>query len=148
MTGYRFAAAAASLREPLRRCIRGCTTRRFGDSHRPPGIGLPTPALAVVCLTAATAVFAQNPSGAPTDAEILALVKTHCVQCHAAEPTHEAFARAPAGVLLETIAQISANAPRVFTQVAVTRAMPLGNETGMTDQERARLAAWIESRAK
>ena len=100
-----------------------------------------------ILVAAATAGFAQAP-GPPTDAEILALMKTHCVACHAAEPTHEAFAKAPAGVLLETIPQIAANAARIMTQVIVTRAMPLGNETGMTDEERDRIAAWIEGRNK
>jgi uncharacterized membrane protein len=95
----------------------------------------------IVAVTAAPAAFAQAP---PTDAEMLALMRTHCVACHAAEPTHEAFARAPAGVLLETIPQIAANAARIMTQVVVNRAMPLGNETGMTDEERDRIAAWIE----
>ena len=95
----------------------------------------------------ATTAFAQAP-GPPTDAEILALVRTHCVPCHAAEPTHEAFAKAPAGILLETIPQIAANAARIMTQVVVNRAMPLGNETGMTDEERDRIAAWIEGRNK
>src|SRR5262249_158799 len=73
---------------------------------------------------------------------------THCVTCHAAEPTHEAFAKAPAGVLLETIPQVAANAARIMTQVVVNRAMPLGNQTGMTDEERDRIAAWIEGRNK
>jgi uncharacterized membrane protein len=104
-------------------------------------------AATILALTtaAATAAFAQAP-GPPTDAEILALMKTHCVACHAAEPTHEAFAKAPAGILLETIPQIAANAPRIMTQVVVNRAMPLGNQTGMTDEERDRIAAWIERR--
>ena len=74
-------------------------------------------------------------------------MKKHCVACHAAEPTHEAFAKAPAGVLLETIAQVAGNAERIVTQV-VNGAMPLGNQTGMTDDERNRIAAWAESRRK
>jgi uncharacterized membrane protein len=100
-----------------------------------------------IAVTTAPAAFAQAPAP-PTDAEMLALMRAHCVQCHAAEPTHEAFAKAPAGVLLETIPQIAANAARIMTQVVVNRAMPLGNETGMTDEERDRVAAWIEGRAK
>ena len=84
--------------------------------------------------------------GAPSDAEILALVKTHCVRCHATEPTHDAFAKPPAGIVLETIEEIARNAPKIMNQVVVQRAMPLGNETGMTDAERDRLAAWIEGR--
>jgi uncharacterized membrane protein len=75
-------------------------------------------------------------------------MKTHCVMCHAAEPAHPAFARPPAGVLLETLPQIAASAARIMTQAVVTRAMPLGNETGMTDAERDRIAAWIEGRSK
>jgi mono/diheme cytochrome c family protein len=127
-------------REPIR-------SDRHG-SLCPPCAATAGSALVVATLILApTAAFAQAPAP-PTDAEILALVRTHCVACHAAEPTHEAFAKAPAGVLLETLAQITANAARILDQVIVTRAMPLGNETGMTDEERDRIAAWIEGRAK
>jgi uncharacterized membrane protein len=104
-------------------------------------------AAAALLTAAATAAFGQTP-GSPTDAEILALMKAHCVPCHAAEPTHEAFAKAPAGVLLETIAQVAGNAAKIMTQVVVDRAMPLGNQTGMTDEERDRIASWIEGRSK
>jgi uncharacterized membrane protein len=104
--------------------------------------------VAAIFAAATTAAFGQAPTGPPTDAEMLALMKGHCVQCHAAEPTHEAFAKPPAGVLLETIEQVVRNAPRIMTQVVVNRAMPLGNLTGMTDEERDRVAAWIEGRAK
>jgi uncharacterized membrane protein len=103
--------------------------------------------LMTVLVATPTTSFAQAPAP-PTDAEILALMRAHCVACHAAEPTHEAFAKAPAGVLLETIPQVAANAARIMTQVAVNRAMPLGNQTGMTDEERDRIAAWIEGRNK
>ncbi len=101
----------------------------------------------VLLLMASTASSAQAP-GRPTDAEILALMKAHRAMCHAAEPTHPAFATAPAGVCLETLPQVAADADRILAQVTVTRAMPLGNETGMTDAERGRLAAWIEGRQK
>jgi uncharacterized membrane protein len=103
--------------------------------------------VAAVLTAAPTASFAPAPAP-PTDAEILALMRAHCVACHAAEPTHEAFAKAPAGVLLETIPQVAANAARIMTQVVVNRVMPLGNQTGMTDGERDRIAAWIEGRNK
>jgi uncharacterized membrane protein len=147
MTGFRLAISAASKRPRSPHRSVGAVGRSGAALHRP-GTGLLVSGLAAACLIAAAAGFAQPAAEAPTDAEILALMKAHCVQCHAAEPTHEAFARAPAGVLLETIAQISGNASRILTQVTVTRAMPLGNETGMTDQERERIAAWIEGRPK
>jgi uncharacterized membrane protein len=79
--------------------------------------------------------------------EILALMEAHCVMCHAVEPAHPAFAKAPVGVLLETIPQVAANADRIMAQVVVTGAMPFGNET-MTDEERSRIAAWIRGRGR
>jgi uncharacterized membrane protein len=106
------------------------------------------PAAAAFFVATVTAASGQTPTGPPTDAEILALTKTHCVPCHAVEPTHEAFAKAPAGIMLESIEQVARYADRIMTQVVVTRAMPLGNQTGMTDQERDRIAAWIEGRSK
>ncbi len=136
--GQRLPASASRARELIRSGRRG--------SLCPPWAPTAGTALVVATLIfAPAAAFAQAP---PTDAEILALVRTHCVACHAAEPTHEAFAKAPAGVLLETLAQVTANAARILDQVVVTRAMPLGNETGMTDEERDRIAAWIEGRTK
>lgn len=104
-------------------------------------------AVLMIASLSSTAALAQPP-GPPADAEILALMKAHCVMCHAAEPTHPAFAKAPAGVLLETIPQVAASAGRVMTQVVTTGAMPLGNETGMTDDERSRIAAWIQGLGK
>jgi uncharacterized membrane protein len=105
-------------------------------------------ALALAAFAVATAAYGQTAAaaGPPTDAEILALVKTHCVRCHATEPTHEAFAKPPKGIVLQTVEQISRNAPKILDQVVIQRAMPLGNETGMTDAERDLIAAWIEGR--
>jgi uncharacterized membrane protein len=127
--------------------IRPFSVMCFVRRARVPGGCYAIAALAVLA-AAATAALGQAPASPPTDAEILALAKTHCVPCHAAEPSHPAFAKAPAGILLETIEQIARNATKIRNQVVVERAMPLGNETDMTDQERDRIAAWIESRNK
>lgn len=102
--------------------------------------------LVVGALILARTIAPAETAELPTDADILAIVKTHCVPCHAAEPTHEAFAKPPAGIILETVEQIARYAGRIETQVVVERAMPLGNQTGMTDEERARIGVWIESR--
>jgi hypothetical protein len=147
---------AAWARARLRECALGQSlplsrARELIRNGRHGSLCPPCTPTAGTALVVATLIFAPAAAVAqapPTDAEILALVRTHCVACHAAEPTHEAFAKAPAGVLLETLAQITANAGRILDQVVVTRAMPLGNETGMTDEERDRIAAWIEGRTK
>jgi mono/diheme cytochrome c family protein len=136
--GQRLPLSASRARELIR-------SGRHGSRCPPCAAAAGTALVGATLIFASSAAFAQAP---PTDAEILALVRTHCVACHAAEPTHEAFAKAPAGVVLETLAQITTNAARILDQVAVTRAMPLGNETGMTDEERDRIAAWIEGRTK
>jgi uncharacterized membrane protein len=80
------------------------------------------------------------------DAEALALMQKHCVMCHAAKPTHESFQEAPKNIALETIADIKKHAATIFAQTVQTKAMPLANQTGMTDQERATLAQWLKNR--
>ena len=49
--------------------------------------------------------------------------------------------------MLHTPELIAANAQKIYEQVVVTKVMPIGNLTGMTDDERATLAAWIAAGA-
>jgi uncharacterized membrane protein len=74
------------------------------------------------------------------------IVERRCVPCHAANPTQVGFAAPPNGIVLETIEQLQSHLPEVQQQLA-TRSMPLGNLTGMTDQERATVLLWIGHRA-
>jgi uncharacterized membrane protein len=99
--------------------------------------------VAAAILTAATPALAASDV---TDAEALALAAKHCTACHSAEPTHPAFARPPKGIRLDTIEGLRSWAKSVAIQVVTERAMPLGNETNMTEAERARLGAWAEGR--
>jgi uncharacterized membrane protein len=52
------------------------------------------------------------------------------------------------GVLLDTPEHIVANAARIRAQAVAAHAMPLGNVTHITDDERAKLGAWIAAGAK
>ncbi len=81
----------------------------------------------------------------PTGAEVMEIVGAHCATCHAARPSHAAFDEAPMGVVLETTTDLRRHAAAVIAQSVTTNAMPLGNETGMTDLERAALGAWLEA---
>jgi uncharacterized membrane protein len=82
----------------------------------------------------------------PVDAEAAdAIVQQRCVPCHSQNPTREGFDAAPAGVVLDTREQIVDQADAVDEQAVRTKAMPLGNVTGMTDQEREMLGAWLDS---
>lgn len=80
---------------------------------------------------------------AVTTADAVAIVQTHCVACHADRPTHDGFAEAPGGVMLHSAELLKRHARQVLAQAVLTDAMPLGDETGMTDAERATLGAWI-----
>jgi uncharacterized membrane protein len=95
--------------------------------------------LAVAMLSAATAAHA---AGAVTDGDALALAAKHCTACHSAEPSHPAFGKPPKGIRLDTIDGLRRYAKEIVVQVVTERAMPLGNETDMTDEERERLGAW------
>ena len=97
-----------------------------------------------VIVLAVSAPF--SPALAVEDAEVLALMRKHCVMCHATKPTHESFQEAPKNIALETIDDIKKHAATISAQTVQTRAMPLGNQTGMTDEERATLAQWLKNR--
>ncbi len=90
------------------------------------------------------AVTPQAFAGTNSDIEVMMLVRKHCVMCHAAKPTHESFQDAPKDVVLETIPELKKHAASIYTQTVKTQAMPLGNQTGMTDDERARLGQWLK----
>ena len=79
---------------------------------------------------------------------VRAIVGQHCLQCHSPQPTFPGYLAPPAGVLLHTPADLVQNSQRVYQQTIVTRMMPLGNITNMTDQERAVVSAWIKAGAK
>jgi uncharacterized membrane protein len=75
-------------------------------------------------------------------ARVESIVAQRCQPCHSVAPTQPGFVTAPGGVLLDTREHILAALPRIELQL-VTRAMPIGNLTGMTDAERAAMLAWI-----
>jgi uncharacterized membrane protein len=77
--------------------------------------------------------------------EALAIVQTRCALCHAPSPTDENFDQPPAGIVLQTAADLRRLAPRIQAQAILSEAMPLGNKTRMTPVERAQLGAWIRA---
>ena len=65
--------------------------------------------------------------------------------CHAAEPVYEGLARPPKNVILENDAEIAAHAREIYIQAGRSHAMPPGNVTDITLDERKLLVAWYES---
>ena len=101
-----------------------------------------TPHAVAMSMLLATANVAF--AGSVSDAEALGIARKHCVMCHTAKPTHQSFREAPKNIILETSADLKKYAGVIFAQTVQTKAMPLGNETEMTDDERARLGRWLK----
>jgi uncharacterized membrane protein len=80
----------------------------------------------------------------PSFARIQSIVAARCTVCHAANPTQPGFSAAPNGVLLDTPEHILAHVTQMHEQIA-TRAMPLGNITGMTEVERVEMLSWLQN---
>lgn len=81
----------------------------------------------------------------PSAVDVLAIAQSRCVTCHAAKPTNPDIEKAPGGVMLETAAEIRKHSARILKQAVLSKAMPLGNKTGMTDEERLALGRWIRA---
>ncbi len=81
--------------------------------------------------------------GEVTDSEALSIVATRCATCHAAAPSDRTARAAPKGIALESLDSLRRYAAQIETQAVKNKAMPLGNKTRMTLEERAKLGTWI-----
>jgi len=73
------------------------------------------------------------------------VVLSRCSMCHAAEPVWEGLPFPPKAVKLETDREIAAHAREIYIQAGRSHAMPPGNITEISAQERQLLTAWYES---
>ena len=87
-------------------------------------------------------------SSPPTYANVEEIVLSRCSMCHAAEPVWAGIITAPKGILLDDEEHIRRNARLIGRNAAWASAMPPGNITEMTGEERAVLAAWVTAGAK
>ena len=101
-------------------------------------------------------IYATLPGGTMTDedadpvtfAEAYDIVARHCVSCHAAQPSDENLDKPPKNIVFDTAEQIRDQAPKIRAVAVLTRTMPVGNETEMTDEERRILGRWIAEGAE
>ncbi len=113
-----------------------------------------TAAAATALLAIAIAPWGQTAAGrgaaeSPVSFEtVQTIIAVRCQVCHSAHPTHEGFSAAPLGVAFDTPEEIQANAERIQQMAVDSKAMPLGNVTGMTQEERDTLGQWIREGAK
>ncbi len=90
----------------------------------------------------------RAPTREATDAEVEAILLRRCSGCHAAKPTLAHLASPPSGVVLDTLEGLREALPLVWSQAVELRAMPPGNLTGMTEEERLLLSQWIRGRER
>ena len=133
--------------------IRVYFVSRHGTHERGERASLLPAALAVLLL--AGVAFALAPArSSQSDAaaagspavqfeHVQAIVTQRCAVCHTAVPVQGGFSAPPAGVRLDQPQFILLHTAKMQQQLA-TRAMPVGNVTGLTEQERAELLAWIQ----
>ncbi len=126
--------------------------RHFFNLHHKGRVVIALPAGAVALFIGLAVVMAPKTQDGGGEkvvfAQLKAVIDSRCVSCHAAKPTQPGFAAPPAGVILETPEQMRAQAQRIHQQVVVARVMPLGNLTGITDDERALVGRWFAQGAK
>jgi uncharacterized membrane protein len=101
--------------------------------------------LAIALLSAAGPRVVTTGALPPTPKfkQVANIVLSRCSMCHAAEPVWDGIPAAPKGVMLETPEEIRVHARLIEIYAVRSQAMPPGNITDMTPQERLTLASWI-----
>ncbi|WP_020560625.1 urate hydroxylase PuuD [Thiofilum flexile] len=83
-----------------------------------------------------------------TTAQIMPIIQSRCLQCHAAKPTDDVFKFAQGGIMYDTEAEVLAKAERIHARAVVSKDMPFINKTQMTDEERQLIAQWYQGLKK
>ncbi len=80
--------------------------------------------------------------------QVQSIVQARCVQCHSSNPTDDVFKTAPNGVKYDTPQDIIRLKDKILQRVVITKTMPQNNKTGITQEERDMIGAWIAQGAK
>jgi uncharacterized membrane protein len=106
---------------------------------------IPVIALCLVgAVTLTEPIASKIPAGLKvTDSEVMTIVQTHCVSCHAANPTDAKVKQAPKGIMFAGVDDLKRYGKQIEAQAVRNKAMPMGNKTGMTADERLKLGAWL-----
>ena len=103
---------------------------------------------AVAILIAVAVAIAPRPqaagAGEVSFSQVRNVMNARCTSCHSDAPVHPAFPVAPLGIVFDSQEQIVNEAERIYQQTVVTRVMPIGNLTSMTEEERQIIATWYQ----
>ncbi|MEC3765092.1 MULTISPECIES: urate hydroxylase PuuD [Cupriavidus] len=137
--------------------LSGVLIRQFFILKHKGKINVLWPAAGVAALGVVAVMIAPQPrpavakadgeaAAAVSFAKVQEVMNARCVQCHAEQP--KMMPTAAKGIKLETPEDIKAHAQLIYQQAVQQKAMPLGNVTQITDDERALLGQWFEGGAK
>ena len=124
----------------------------FVARHKGRASPLPLAAAAVLTLGLAAAITPKASTVTATStvsfAEVQQIIADRCTVCHSASPTQPGFTAPPKGVIFDTPQDITGQAVAIHQQTIVSKAMPIGNLTQMSESERALLDQWFQAGAK
>lgn len=98
--------------------------------------------LAAAFVTAPQKISGECKGEVSTD-DVYAIVQKRCVSCHSRQPTDDVITAPPNGVVYETPDDIIKLKDKIMQRVVITKTMPQGNKTGMTEEERNAVRCWI-----
>ncbi len=112
---------------------------------------LPVAVTGMIALALATAPRTKevcSPGSSPSFAEVNAVITKRCVQCHSSNPTDDILKVAPNGIQFDNPANIIKYADRILNRAVITKTMPQGNKTQITQEERDLIQCWVEHGSK
>ena len=89
----------------------------------------------------ATSVMPQGEHVSFTTVRLI--LNQRCVPCHSKAPTDPAWKMAPNNVMFDTNENVKKYAERIKARAVISKTMPLGNKTAMTEDEREVLGLWL-----
>jgi uncharacterized membrane protein len=92
---------------------------------------------------ASTEISSASDAPAATVAtdKVSGIIAKRCAVCHSQKPTYPGFSAPPAGMMFDTVSEITSHASKI-KEVVASHYMPLGNATKMTDDEREAIKNW------
>lgn len=120
----------------------------FVARHKGGASPLPVVLAGLLLLGIAWSVAPQKATSTVSDVDfddVRDVITARCASCHSAAPVHPSFPAPPLGIVFDSDEQIIAGAERIYQQTVVTRVMPIGNLTAMTEEERQIIDAWYRA---
>jgi uncharacterized membrane protein len=112
---------------------------------------LPVAVLGMIALAFVTAPHTKSvckDNSPATLAEVHGIIVKRCVQCHSANPTDDVLKVAPNGISFDDPKSLVKYSERILSRAVITKTMPQGNKTHITQDERDLIQCWIEHGSK